>query len=210
MTNKIKQIAIDKLFPHPDNPNTMSKANFNKLVRNIERSGRYEPLVVRPFSVSPCPESQCPSVFQIINGHHRWQALKQLGYKTADVVVWDIDDHEADILLATLNRLGGKDNIEKKLVLLKRLNKKLEARRLAKLLPATSKQIERLTNLLLPSAPAIPTKCFANPLVFFVTDTQQQIIEKALLIVQDCENEKTKASRRAAALTAIARHFLDI
>jgi len=125
-------------------------------------------------------------------------------------VVWDIDDHEADILLATLNRLGGKDILEKKLALLQRLDKKLEARRLAKLLPATSKQIERMANLSLPPAPAVPAKCFVNPLVFFVTDTQQQIIEQALSLVQDCDNEKTRAEKRAAALTAIARHFLDI
>ncbi len=57
MNNSIQSIAIDRLIPHPDNPNRMSKANFDKLVRNIERSGRYEPLVVRPLpgkSVSVC------------------------------------------------------------------------------------------------------------------------------------------------------------
>ncbi len=204
MTNGIKQIAIDKLLPHPDNPNRMSKVNFDKLVRNIQRTGRYEPLVVRP-----CP--QRGGFYQIINGYHRWQVLKQLGYKTADVVIWDIDDHQTDILLATLNRLGGRDNIEKKLALLKRLNKKLAARELAKLLPQTTKQIEQLTNLKLPSVPATPppATCFANPLVFFVNDTQQQIIEQALSLAQVCENEKTRAAKRAAALTIIAQKFLD-
>ncbi len=126
------------------------------------------------------------------------------------MVVWDIDDHEADILLATLNRLGGKDSIEKKLALLKRLNKKLAARELAKLLPQTAKQIEQLTNLKLPSAPATPAaNHFANPLVFFVNDTQQQIIEQAMSLAKLIQNEKTKAAKRAAALTAIARQFLD-
>jgi ParB-like chromosome segregation protein Spo0J len=46
--NRVSRIAIDKLVAHPDNPNRMSKTNFAKLVRNIERTGRYEPLVVRP------------------------------------------------------------------------------------------------------------------------------------------------------------------
>jgi ParB/RepB/Spo0J family partition protein len=202
MNNSMQSIAIDKLLPHPDNPNRMSKANFDKLVRNIERTGRYEPLVVRP-----CPQRE--GYYQIINGHHRWQVLKRLGYKTADVVIWDIDDHEADILLATLNRLGGKDAIEKKLALLKHLNKQLTARELAKLLPVTSKQIERLVNLSLPSAPAVPAKCFANPLVFFVNDTQQQIIEQALSLAKVCENEKTRAAKRAAALTTIARAYIS-
>lgn len=201
MKNGIQSINLDKLVPHPDNPNIMSRANFDKLVRNIERSGRYEPLVVRP-----CPQRD--GFYQIINGHHRWQVLKQLGYKTADVVVWDIDDHQTDILLATLNRLGGKDSIEGKLALLKRLNKQLAARELAKLLPQTAKQLERLANLKLPTAPAAPANCFANPLVFFVNDTQQQIIEQALSLVKLHQNEKTRAAKRAAALTAIAQQFL--
>jgi len=198
-----KSVPLDKLIPHPDNPNRMSKANFARLLRNIKQTGRYEPLVIRPY-----PDR--PGLFQIINGHHRWQVLKELGYKTADVTVWDVDDHEADILLATLNRLGGRDNIEKKLALLDRLNKKLAARELAKILPQTAKQIERLTSLKLPAAPATPVaNHFANPLVFFVNDTQQQIIEQALSLAKLYQNEKTKAAKRAAALTAIARRFLD-
>lgn len=198
-----KSVSLDELIPHPGNPNRMSKANLAKLLRNIKQSGRYEPLVVRPY-----PDR--PGLFQIINGHHRWQVLKELGYKTADVTVWDIDDHEADILLATLNRLGGRDDIEKKLALLERLNKKLAARELAKILPQTAKQIERLTSLKLPAAPAtLAANHFANPLVFFVNDTQQQIIEQALSLAKLYQNEKTKATARAAALTAIAQHFLD-
>ncbi len=217
MTNSIQSIALDKLDFHPDNPNRMSKVNFGKLVRNMERSGRYEPFIVRP-----CPEKT--GYFQIINGYHRCHALAKLGYKTADCIVWDIDDEETDILLATLNRLGGSDELGKKLKLLKRLNKRLEAGKLAKLLPQTAKQIERLTNLKRPSAPAqINAKCFANPLVFFVNDKQQERIEKALSLVEstvlgtpfggrlraESKAEMTKAAKRAAALTHIAGHFLN-
>ena len=100
MTNSIHSIALDKLDFHPDNPNKQSKVNFAKLVCNIERTGRYEPFVVRP---SP-KKTGC---FQIINGHHRYHALAKLGYEAADAIVWDVDDEQTDILLATLNRLGG-------------------------------------------------------------------------------------------------------
>ena len=203
MTNSIQSISLDKLVPHPDNPNKMSRGNFAKLVRNIERTGRYEPLVVRP-----CPDKA--GCFQIINGHHRLMALAKLGYKAADAIVWNIDDEQTDILLATLNRLGGSDELAKKLKLLKRLNEKLATGELAKLLPQTKKQIERLTNLRMPSAPAkINAKCFANPLVFFVTDTQQQQIEKALSLVEEPKAEMTKAAKRAAALSHIAGYFLN-
>lgn len=218
MTNSIQSIALDKLDFHPDNPNQMSRVNFAKLVRNIERTGRYEPLIVRP-----CPPPLCfakrsrGGYFQIINGHHRCHALAKLGYKTADCIVWDIDDEETDILLATLNRLGGSDELGKKLKLLEHLNKRMEAGKLAKLLPQTAKQIERLTNLKRPSAPAqINAKCFANPLVFFVNDKQQERIEKALSLVESTgrltaepKAEMTKAAKRAAALAQIAGHFLN-
>jgi len=203
MTNSIESIALDKLIDHPDNPNRQSKVNFGKLVRNIERTGRYEPLIVRP-----CPDKA--GYFQIINGHHRCHALAKLGYKTADCIVWDIDDEETDILLATLNRLGGSDELSKKLKLLKQLSKRLEAGKLAKLLPQTAKQIERLTNLKMPSAPTkINANCFANPLVFFVNDKQQERIEKALSLVEEPKAEMTKAMKRAAALAQIAGHFLN-
>lgn len=204
MTNSIQSIALDKLDFHPDNPNRMSKVNFGKLVRNMERSGRYEPLTVRP-----CPDKA--DYFQIINGHHRCHALAKLGYKTADCVVWDIDDEETDVLLATLNRLGGSDELAKKLKLLERLSKRTEANILARILPQTRSQIERLTNLRMPSAPAkINAKCFVNPLVFFVNDSQQERIEKALSLVEEPKAEMTKAAKRAAALTHIAGYFFNM
>ena len=210
MTNSIESIGLGKLDFHPDNPNRQSRVNFAKLVRNIERTGRYEPLIVRP-----CPDKA--DYFQIINGHHRCHALAKLGHKSADCIVWDIDNEETDILLATLNRLGGSDELVKKLKLLKRLSKRLEAGKLAKLLPQTARQIERLTNLKRPSAPAqINAKCFANPLVFFVNDKQQERIEKALSLVESTgrltaepKAEMTKAAKRAAALAQIAGHFLN-
>jgi len=213
MTNQVKSVAIDKLIAHPDNPNRMSKTNFAKLVRNIERTGRYEPLLVRP---SP----QRPGFFQIINGHHRWQVLKELGYKTADVVVWDIDDGQTDILLATLNRLGGSDVLEKKLALLKRLNIRKEAATLARLLPQTAKQIERLTQLTNSDCTMLianrKSKAFLNPLVFFVNDKQQEIIDNALSLARGTQNrsplrgsQRTKAVKNAAALTYVAQHFLE-
>lgn len=203
MASSIQSIALDRLIAHPDNPNRMSRANFTKLVRNIERAGRYEPLIVRPHP----EDSGC---FEIINGHHRCRVLDRLGYDKADCVVWEIDDEQTDILLATLNRLVGSDELAKKLTLLKRLNKKLASGELAKFLPQTARQIERLSNLKVPSSPAkINLTSFANPLVFFVSDTQQQIIENALSLVGEPQEKMTKAAKNAAALTHIAQYFVN-
>jgi len=203
MTNSVKSIPLDKLVAHPDNPNEQSRVNFAKLVRNIERTGRYEPLTVRP---SPDEEGY----FQIINGHHRCHALQRLGYKSADCIVWNVDDEQTDILLATLNRLGGSDNLSKKLRLLKHLNNRFDSGELAKLLPLKKKQIERLANMKVPSRPAkIMGKCFANPMVFFLEDEQQQIVENALSLVEEPKTKMTRAAKRAAALTQIAGYFLN-
>jgi len=216
----VQSIALDRLIAHPDNPNRMSSGNFAKLVRNIEQTGRYEPLIVRPCREKPrhsrrgkaaphsCErtkasvpgndnenqessiEHRAPSIenrarFQIINGYHRWQALRQLGYKRADVIVWDVDDGQADVLLATLNRLSGSDELSKKISLLKKLSKKMNARELSKLIPQTPGQIKRLVNLRIPKAPAwIPSDRFANPLVFFVSDEQKTILEHALSLAR--------------------------
>jgi len=204
MKNKIQSIAIDRFVPHPDNPNRMSKANFAKLVANIKLSGRYEPLVVRP-----CPDR--PSYFQIINGQHRWQALCQLGYSAADAVVWDINDAQVDILLASLNRLSGSDILAKKLALLQKLRDQMPIKELAKLLPQTAKQIERLTNLKMPAAPA-DAKVFASPMVFFLDDEQLAVVEDALFLAalnSDRSRDRKSAATKAASLTEIARVFLE-
>jgi ParB-like chromosome segregation protein Spo0J len=196
--NQLMSIPIDKLIAHPGNPNQMSKRNFARLVRNIERTGRYEPVVVRR-------KGDC---FQIINGYYRCRALKQLGYQTVDAIVWNVDDTEADLLLYTLNRLSGSDVLEKKLALLDRINRNLNAREMAKFLPFTRSQIEKLRNIKVPSAPAIiSTKSFAVPMVFFLTGDQQEIVAEALASARESQNEKTQAARNAAALTEIAKCF---
>jgi len=234
----IQLIALDRLIAHPDNPNRMSSSNFTKLVRNIEQTGRYEPLIVRPYREKPRHSRQgraaprhCERTkasvsgndnenqesriehrgrFQIINGYHRWQALRQLGYKRADVIVWDVDDDQADVLLATLNRLAGSDELSRKISLLKKLSKKMNARELSKLIPQTPGQIKRLVNLRIPKAPAwIPSDRFANPLVFFVTDEQKKVIEEALSLIKHRASSLNKAEAKAETLRLVAQHFID-
>ena len=216
--NRVTSIPIDRLVAHPGNSNRMSKRNFARLVRNIERTGRYEPLVVRPCPAKSCHscESRNPeaieqakrSCFEIINGHHRLQALRQLGYENVDAVIWDVDDAETDILLSTLNRLGGSDVLDKKLALLARINRNMEAREMAKLLPFTRSQIEKLKNVKVPAAPAeIDVKNFAVPMVFFLSAEQRQIITEALASTP-AGNKKTKAARNAGALAEIAKYFI--
>jgi hypothetical protein len=59
-------------------------------------------------------------------------------------------------------------------------------------------------------APTTSSKSvLANPIVFFLDDAQHEIIEKALSLVCRGRKETTKAARKAAALTQIARAFTE-
>ena len=202
MTNTIVSVPLEKLLPHPDNPNRMSRVNFKRLIRNIKQTGRYEPVIVREH-----PEKE--RGFQIINGHHRCKALGELDYKCADCVIWEIDDQQTDILLVTLNRLGGSDELGKKLVLLKRLAGKIQTSQLSKILPHPSKQIDRMINLKMKPVPANKSGSFVNPAVFFLTSEQQKVLEEALSAAEEADRKMTKAIRRAAGITCIASDFLQ-
>ncbi len=212
MSNKIQSIEIFRLYPHPGNPNRMSKENFRKLVRHIERTGRYEPLIVRPMSND--------SQYQIINGHHRFEALKLLGYETCECVIWDVDDDEANLLLATLNRLCGQDVLEKKTALLDKLNSQLKVAELARLLPQTKTQIQRLIDLhkdgLKLKLAQPDEQSIAYPFVFFLNAEQKQIVDKAINHVGFMAVNPTrftalsKAERNAQAITQIASGYIGI
>jgi hypothetical protein len=99
--------------------------------------------------------------------------------------------------------------LDKKLALLERINREMNAREMAKLLPFTRSQIEKLRHIKIPSAPAkIDVKSFAVPMVFFLSNAQQQVVTEALASVKDNQNEKTTAARNAAVLTEMARCFI--
>ena len=200
----IRHISLGQLVPHPGCPNRMSRATFEKLVRNLERTGRYEPLVVRP-----CPGRR--GFFQIINGRHRCAALRALGHKTAEAVVWNVSDAETDILLATLNRLHGRDTLEKKVGLLQRLSGAMTLRELAQLLPQTRGQLDRLIHGIGPVRPPLGTgRVFATPIVFFADEAQDRLVAQALAqAAVGLPEGLTRAAQRTAALARLARSFLD-
>ncbi len=200
--NIFKSIPMENLIENPNSPNRMSKPIFKKLVRNIESTGLYEPVIVRKINTE---NPELSTQYEIINGHSRVRALKQLGYPNVDVCIWNIGDTQTDIHLATLNRLTGSDILEKKLALLNRLSKELDAKHLAEILPFTSGQIERYRNLELPRKPARQDKeSFAEPVVFFVNKEQKQIIEQA--IQKTTSSGKTKSQ----AITQIVEAFINV
>ncbi len=201
-TNEIVKIKIDKIRPHPDNPNKMSKVVFDKLVNNIEKTKLYEPIIVRK-------NAKRKGTYQLINGHHRLKAIKKIGAKTASCVVWDVDDNEVDVLLMTLNRLSGSDELAKKIHILKRLIKNMKPKELGKILPDGKSQIKKLVNLKMPTTLLNQSKNdFAVPMVFFVTTGEKEKIEQALAAAAINNTERIKQKRNAKALVVMAKAFL--
>jgi hypothetical protein len=169
--------------------------------------------------VRPTPDRE--GFYQILHGHHRCQALRQLGYEKANVIVWNIDDAQTDVLLTTLNRLGGRDMLDRKLALLRRAMRRTPARDLAKRLPYTSTQLERLTAKSPARVPGRKTgaNTYAIPMVFYVSPEQHQAIEDALNAVQPPSAGTTpggggatspsRSARRSHALTHLASAFVN-
>ena len=199
--NTVFQIPTEQLFAHPLNPNQMTEPTFEKLKKHIKRTGNYEPIIVRPHP-------DIDSAFEIINGHHRLKVLKQLGYSMADCIEWDVDDDETMLLLTTLNRLGGTDELSTKSQLIQNLLQKYSSKELAKLLPDTKATIEKLKDITKPIADiAQDSKAFLNTLVFCLDDAQADIVTRALDIAIEPDKSKTFAQRKADALTKIANHY---
>ena len=134
-------VPLNRLVPHPLNANEMAPDRQVKLRNNIRRTGNYPPVIVR---VHP----QHEGCYEILDGHHRVGVLRDLGYATACCQVWDVDDREAKILLATLNRLQGEDVPIKRAELLDQLLHDIRVDDLALIIPEDLPDISSTLELL--------------------------------------------------------------
>jgi len=198
---KIVKIPLAKLYTHPANANVMSKEVLDKLRGHIEEGGNYEPLVVRDHP-------QKKGYFQIINGHHRKRALEQLGHADADCVVWEVSDDQTLMLLATLNRLTGQDDPQRRGALLERLSRRYEPQKLLARLPETQAQLEKLLRIIKPPQPIEPEQLGEMPqaMIFFVKGEQRKKIDQSLKKVREryCRQTSEKKVSRGDLLELMA------
>ncbi len=171
-------IALDRIRAHPLNSNVMPERLYAKLKDHIGRTGRYPPLIVRPARDEP-------GAWQLLDGHHRRRALADVGATEASCVVWDVDDAEAMVLLATLNRLRGADDPGRRAALLAELKQRTgrTRSRLARLVPDRGADLKKLLALERP----LPKPAAATPLAdvpravhFFLLDADRSRLEAAL------------------------------
>jgi hypothetical protein len=172
----IQTIPVGCLQPHPANSNVMPERLLSKLATHIEKSGCYPPLVVRPVGTGD------DRAYQILDGHHRLEVLKRIGHVEARCVVWRVDDDEALLLLATLNRLQGKDDAHKRGELVAQLRMRMSFKELADRLPERAAELEKLAGLRDPPRPRAPVPIGEMPQAvhFFLLPDQARRLDRCL------------------------------
>ena len=204
-----RQIPLDDLVPHPLNSNVMPVEYREKLLAHIKRTGRYPFLVVRPHPTEP-------GKYQILDGHHRIGVLRENGHMEARCDVWDVDDREARLLLATLNRLEGQDLPLRRAQLLHELLAEMSASDLGGLLPETEAEIRDLHSLLEFPAEEIAAQLTAEaeerektlPVVihFVVSHEQAELIDAA---IERASDGTVGRDRKARGLANLAKIYLE-
>jgi len=204
-----RMVALDDLLAHPLNSNVMPTDLQEKLRAHIRRTGRYPFLVVRPH-----PEE--PGKYQVLDGHHRVAILRELGHREARCDVWSVDDREAKLLLATLNRLQGQDLPLRRAELIHSLLGEMSSVDLAGLLPESETQLEELHALLEFPADEVAAlldqqaedaeKVLPRVMTFVVTPEQEERIEQA---VEAASDGTPGRDRKARGLANLARHYLE-
>ncbi len=207
-TRRLVRVPLERLLPHPANPNVMSDELLEKLAANIALEGDYEPLTVRPHP----SEEGCQ---QILGGHNRKVVLERLGYTHALCYIWPCDDETALRLLVTLNRLEGQDEPLKRAELLKELAALASPEELAELLPEDATSIRRsidmldldldldalLSSLTKEAGPASDWRA----VTFAVTEDDEREIERAVAIAVEGLEGK---NRRGRALALVCREYV--
>ena len=91
------ELPINRIFPYPNQPfETYDSQRISELADDISIRGLDNPLIVRKM-----PDGN----YQIIAGHNRFLAIKQLGWTRVPVSVKELSDSEAAIYLVQSNLL---------------------------------------------------------------------------------------------------------
>ena len=92
---QVQQIPIDELFPFKNHPfKVLDDESMQRTVESVEQYGVLSPLIARPR-----PEGG----YEIISGHRRQHAAQLAGLDTLPVIVRQMDDDAAVLLMVDSN-----------------------------------------------------------------------------------------------------------
>ena len=92
---KVQEIALSELFPFKDHPfKVLDNEDMQKTVESIQQFGVMTPAIARPRE---------DGGYELISGHRRHHACELAGLETMPVIVRDMDDDAAVILMVDSN-----------------------------------------------------------------------------------------------------------
>ena len=92
---QVQQIPLDQLFPFKDHPfKVLDDEDMQRTVESVAQFGVLAPLIARPR-----PEGG----YEIISGHRRQHAAELAGLETLPVIVREMEDDAATILMVDSN-----------------------------------------------------------------------------------------------------------
>ena len=92
---QVQQIPIGELFPFKDHPfKVLDDESMQRTVESVEQYGVLSPLIARP---------RPGGGYEIISGHRRQYAAKLAGLDTLPVIVRNMDDNAAVLLMVDSN-----------------------------------------------------------------------------------------------------------
>jgi len=99
---KVEEIEIEKIkIPKERARATFTEEQYNELKASIEKHGFTIPILVRDLG---------DGTYELIDGEHRIQVVKELGWKKIPAVITDADDHKATMLNILANTARGTQN----------------------------------------------------------------------------------------------------
>ena len=147
----ITHVALDKVVPNPWNPNRQNERQFQAEVESIADNGFIAPILVRKIGMR----------FEIIDGEHRWKALRKIAEdgiqgkgnipalvesSTIPAIVLTVDETQAKKLTIIMNETRGKADVIELTKLLQDLADNLGDDLLTGL-PYTQSQLDDLMNM---------------------------------------------------------------
>lgn len=104
IATEAKTVPITKLFANDYNPNRMPDTEMNLLKESILKFGFIFPIVTT--------WDDNKKKYRIIDGYHRYEALKRIGAKDVSIVDMKLPYHDAVQLTVLMNRIKGLHQVE--------------------------------------------------------------------------------------------------
>ena len=111
---ELKKIKIEQIKEAKYNPRKITKEELDKLKNSIKQFGYVEPIIVNKKTDN------------VVGGHQRLKALKELKQKEVDVIYIDIEENKEKALNLALNKITGDWDEEKLIDLLNDIETKEE------------------------------------------------------------------------------------